>query len=667
MKSKTASLFVGLLCCLGMPGLAVAEGANEPYPLEYFALRSVVSNVTISPDGKHVGMLKILTRTGDPILHIYDADDMDKDPFVVDSDPMEITSYSWASDEHIILSLRQKVRDKIEGQNQGVYEFRNAILDVNKGEFDSFDAAFPVVENLLPNKPDKIIISVQPGMDEDEDLTIREAFRPRAYYELDLKKGTKKLLIRGSLDIGQIEFDKDGNPRIGRGIDRASGDYVFYYREPGEKKWLDAYRIGEMDWGLWHDDGVLGIDDAVPGNLLVLDHHGGSDKQQLWSYNPRTKTHDELLYGRSDVDVGGVLAHSNYWTNPDTVAAVWYGKDKYYLEFFDEVEGATYAQLEKLIPNAYYIDIGTRSRDGKSLVVLNTGPRDPGSYYLLHNGEFKFVGNRKPLLEPEKLADVQYITYEARDGREIPAYVTVPNGEGPFPLVVMPHGGPHVSEYVIFDEWAQVLANNGYMVLQPQYRMSLGYGLEHFTSAFVEGSEAGRKMQDDKDDGALHLVKEGLADRDRIAMFGWSYGGYAALVAASRSPQIYQCVIAGAAVSNYRRQANEYGGGVSGRNKIWQDYQYNAVHPTDEVEKVNVPVLLVHGSVDQRVRPRQARMYLKELEKHDKPYKYLELDGADHFSNTLFYEHKIELYESMIDFLSNDCGMQPELQASAAN
>jgi len=243
----------------------------------------------------------------------------------------------------------------------------------------------------------------------------------------------------------------------------------------------------------------------------------------------------------------------------------------------------------------------------------------------------------------------------------------VPNGEGPFPLVVMPHGGPHVSEYVIFDEWAQMLANNGYMVLQPQYRMSMGYGLEHFTSAFVRGSEAGGKMQDDKDDGALHLVEEGLVDPDRIAMFGWSYGGYAALVAASRTPQIYQCVIAGAAVSNYRRQANEYGGGVKGRNKIWQEYQYNAVHPTDEVGKVNVPVLLVHGSVDQRVRPRQARMYLKELEKHNKPYKYLELDGADHFSNTLFYGHKIELYESMIDFLTNDCGMQSELQASSAD
>lgn len=116
-------------------------------------------------------------------------------------------------------------------------------------------------------------------------------------------------------------------------------------------------------------------------------------------------------------------------------------------------------------------------------------------------------------------------------------------------------------------------------------------------------------------------------------------------------------MIAGAAVSNYRRQANEYGNADDGTSKIWREvYQYNAVEPTEEVEKVNVPILLVHGSVDQRVRPRQANMYLAELKKAGKPYKYVELKGADHFYDTLFYGHQIKLYESIIDFLKNDCG-----------
>ncbi|MCP5093139.1 MAG: S9 family peptidase, partial [Gammaproteobacteria bacterium] len=510
MNSMT-NLFYSLLAA----ALVSPAFAADPYPLEYFALREVVNNVTVSPDGEKLAMLKILTRTGNPILHIYDADDQDKDPMVIDSDPMEIRAYYWASDEHIVLTLRQKVRDKIEGQNQGVYETRIAILDVKNKKFDDFDAESPFVENLLPNKPNKIIISEQPGLsDEDEDLGLREAFRPRAYYELDLKKGTKKLLIRGKIDLGQIDFDRDGNPWLGRGYDRFSQSNVFYYRDPGEKNWREFFRLGEDSWEVWHGDGVVGQDEAVPGNVLMLAHNG-DDKQGLWSFNTRTKTFDELLYKRSDVDVGGVRFHSNSWTHPDTITAVRYDKDKLHFEYFDEVEGATFAQLEKLIPFAHYVTITSRSRDGNTLVARNMGPHDPGTYYLLRNGEFKSVGSQQPLLDSEELADVQYITYKARDGRTIPAFVTTPNSKGPHPLVVLPHGGPHVSETIIYDEWGQMLANNGYMVLQPQYRMSLGYGMDHFLSAFINGSEGGRKMQDDKDDGALHLIKEGLVDPDR--------------------------------------------------------------------------------------------------------------------------------------------------------
>jgi dipeptidyl aminopeptidase/acylaminoacyl peptidase len=291
------------------------------------------------------------------------------------------------------------------------------------------------------------------------------------------------------------------------------------------------------------------------------------------------------------------------------------------------------------------------------MTILNRGPKDPGTYYLYRNKELLQIGLAKPLLEKEALADVKYIQYKARDGRKIPAFVTIPTtGTKPYPLVVLPHGGPHVREVVFYDEWAQMLANRGYMVLQPQYRMSLNYGMDHFTSAFIDGSQGGRKMQDDKDDGALFLVEKGFADPDRMAMFGWSYGGYAALVAASRDPQIYQCVIAGAAISNQRRWANAGAYGAQGIGKIWRDvYLYGSVQPTEEAPKVNVPVLLIHGSVDHRVLPAQARAYLAQLKKHDKPHKYLLLDGVGHFSNTMFFDHKLELYTSIIDFLGNDC------------
>ena len=624
----------------------------EPYPLEYFALREVINEVTVSPEGDRVAMLKILTREGNPILHIYESDELEGKPFVVNSDPMEIMTYDWASNDHIVLTLRQKVREQIDGQNQGVYEFKIAILNLKKKAFDEFPAANPVVENLLPGKPGKIIISEQPGA--EEDLSLAKAFRPRAYYEMDLERGSKKLLLRGKLDVAQIEFDADGDPRIANGFDASSQEYVIYYREKGGKGWDDIYRVHEDDFSLWFFN-YQGLDPSVPGNL-VFTALNGDDKVGLWSFDPRAKKFAELLYRRSDVDVLGVRHHSNTWERPDEIVAVGYATDKPHFEYFDEIEGATYRQLEELIPGAWYVTIESRSRDGDTLVAMNQGPRDPGTYYLLYDGEFKPVGGRQPLLEADQLADLDYLQYKARDGRDLVAYLTIPNGEPPFPTIVLPHGGPHVHEIVIYDEWAQMLANNGYLVVQPQYRMSLGYGFDHFRSAFREQSEGGRAMQDDKDDAALTLVDKGMADPERLAMFGWSYGGYAALVAASRTPQIYQCVIAGAAVADQVRQANEFPN-PRGTGRIFtEDYQYKAVQPVNEVAKVNVPILLVHGSVDQRVRPRQAQLYLAELEKQDKDYEYVELDGADHFYDTLFYQHQLTLYENMIRFLKDDCG-----------
>jgi dipeptidyl aminopeptidase/acylaminoacyl peptidase len=204
---------------------------------------------------------------------------------------------------------------------------------------------------------------------------------------------------------------------------------------------------------------------------------------------------------------------------PDRVVAVTYFKDKPHYEYFDEVEGAIYAQLEGIIPNAHYVSIPSRSRDGNTMTVLNQGPRDPGTYYLLKDGKISAAGSRQPLLESEKLADMRYITYKSRDGLNIPAFLTVPNGEPPFPLIVLPHGGPFVQETLpgIYDEWSQMLANNGYLVLQPQYRGSLGYGEEFYKIAFEDGSEAGYAMQDDKDDGAMYCTSSRKASPTRTA------------------------------------------------------------------------------------------------------------------------------------------------------
>lgn len=664
---KTRLKVLATLCFSSMfgAGAVLAAETSEIYPLEYWALRPVINAAQVSPDGKYLGIMKIPAKDANPVIEVYEASNLDKDNpvFTLNADPMEITNFFWASDNDIIFYLRMKVRNKIEGFNRGVYETKLAVVDVESKEMEQFDETDPLIENLLESKPGKIIISFQEGGDDGPGSKLSEAFRPRAYWGFDLEKGSKELLIRGTLATGQVEFDGNGNPWLARGYDAVDNELVWYWRKPGEKKGWREFR--RQDFDKLETFEVLELDDTQPDHILVRADNG-DDKLGLWSYNVNTSEFSELVYRRSDVDVYGIRYQSNTWTYPDRVTGVSYFKDKLHVEYFDEVEGAVYAQLESVIPNAYYISIPSRSRDGNTMTVLNTGPRDPGTYYLLKDGKIQVAGSRQPLLESEQLADMRYITYKARDGLQIPAFLTVPNGEPPFPLIVLPHGGPFVQETVMYDEWAQMLANNGYLVLQPQYRGSRGYGEEFYKIAFTEGGQGGYKMQDDKDDGALYLVEEGLADPNRMAMFGWSYGGYAALVAASRTPQIYQCVIAGAAVSDPIMQVNYYRFQLEGWPAIEQINMWDdSISPLKEAEKVNVPMLLIHGDVDQRVPLDHAKKYRKLLDKYNKNYKYLELKGADHFSNTLFYNHQIDLYTSMIDFLKNDCG-QMSLQAKVS-
>ena len=219
----------------------------EPYPLEYWALDAVISNVDISPDGKYLALKKVPHKKADPIIEVYDASDLGKEPFRMNADPMQIQAFYWVSDTKFVFIARQQVRDVIEGYNQGVFESRIAMVDVEKKEIKKFDVANPSIENLLVNDPDKIIISMQEGVDEDGQLKVGEAFRPRSYWLFDLERGSKQLLIRGKLGLGNIDFDGDGNPWLARGFQRQTGDSVTYYRPEGGKGWEEIYRQDEDD------------------------------------------------------------------------------------------------------------------------------------------------------------------------------------------------------------------------------------------------------------------------------------------------------------------------------------------------------------------------------------------------------------------------------------
>ena len=656
---KLGATIASGLAAVGVVAVALHGAAlAKVYPVEQWAMRHVVDNVAVSPNGKRLALLKIPSRDGNPVIEVYEAVDLDKKPFRLDAKPMEFQWFLWLNDDHILFGARQAVRNKIVGFNQGVYEYKYGLVDLDKKKVKPFGAPGEVVlSSLLPKEPNKVLLGIPPkGTSKEGAFAERvRGFLPRDYYEYDLKAGTRKLVVQGKLALGGYDFDGDGKLRFAIGEDRGAEELLWYWRT-SDGKWEEFYRlpIGEYEFSPFY---VMGMDDTKPHHAYVIARNG-NDKQGLWSYDLKNKRFAELVYQRSDVDVAGVRFHSNPWEHPDKIVGAVYQTDKTHTEYFDEEEGAIWRQFEAAIPHAHNVRIESRSRDGRTIVVGNTGPRDPGTFYMLRDGKIVPVGSRQPLFDSEDLADVEYHSYRARDGLQVAAYVTRPSGKPPHPLVVLPHGGPFARDGTGYDKWAQILANHGYLVIQPQFRGSTGYGETSYRAAYAKGGQQGLKMQDDKDDAALYLVERGLADRKRMAMFGWSYGGYAAAVAASRTPQLYQCVIAGAAVFDPIMQVNYYRWflpkEIRERTVLMDE---TGVDPTKEVAKVNVPMLIVHGDVDQRVPVDHARKYRKLLDEHKKPYKYLELKMADHFYNTLFHNHQSEFFSAMIDFLENDCGL----------
>lgn len=635
----------------------VPTQAQGTVPVEVWALRDVVNAVQISPDGKHLLVHKVESREGDYLLEIYKTDDLSKPYRRLNADPMEIVSARWIGNDVIFGAAWQVNRKTVKGPEEDVRDYKTYTYTLEANKFTSVDGDFSIV-NTLPNDPDHVLVSTGTVVADATGVDPFSAFRPRSYYKFNLKTGARSLVLRGG---GKIPFvstwDNEGNPRFTQVQDAAAGTLVSYYRKPGDGDWkklqeLDLNDPANLYRVLGGFQGVAGFDPNDPNIGYMIDNPNGEDKAGLYEFDFTTGQIGKKLFQAQDADVMGIQRHSI--PGNDKLVAALYPGAKWQRHWFDEEEKALYEALEQQIPFAHDLTIQSRSLDGKSMVVANDGPRDPGSFWLVKDGKLAKLGSRNPLVDPEQLADVKYIRYKARDGLEIPAWITVPKGKGPFPLIVQHNGGPHVNGMVGYDEWGQLLANAGYMVLHPDNRISVGWGQKHFDAGY---GEHGGRMQDDKDDGVKYLIEQGLVDPDRVAFFGWSYGGYAALVSLSREEQLYQCAIAGAAVADPEKQ---YYGRRDPDLKVLDEWSKRrgtiGVNPMKEVSKVNIPLLMIHGDVDRRVMYYHMKDYQKAFEAAGKTGEFVTLEGADHFYNTLMYTHQQQLYTKMLDYLANDCG-----------
>jgi dipeptidyl aminopeptidase/acylaminoacyl peptidase len=368
------------------------------------------------------------------------------------------------------------------------------------------------------------------------------------------------------------------------------------------------------------------------------------------------------IFERADADVEAVLMD----VNRIAYGVVYSGLTPSY-EFFDEGSTRRMAEIQALFPG-HSVWLRDATPDLRYLIVLVEGSSTSGDYYLYSGGStLKFLGAARPEIGEDYVNPVAAYEYEARDGASIPALVTVPRAHAGdprnLPAVMLPHGGPEAHDWLGFDWFAQALASQGYAVIQPQFRGSSGFGLQHLLAG---RGEWGKKSQDDITDALKDLVSQGVVDPERVCIAGMSYGGFAALAGGAFTPELYKCVVSVNGVSDVRKmlqqEKRDHGRGHWAL-AYWSEViargdaskaTLDTISPANFSKSFAAPVLLVHGDKDNVVNYEQSRHMQRQLRRADKPVELIKLKGEDHYLSEP--ATRLECLEAVVAFINERLG-----------
>lgn len=586
-------------------------------PTAVLAEKAFIRSPVLSPDGSRVmGRFRVRGMEMLGIIALADG----KVDLINVGEKHEVNWFRWAGNERVLISLgttvpwgnddawstRLIVRTVatktdmfIGGKDEGLIgddvlwidpAGQHALLSYQASIYD-----YPSVWNVeLANNHRKAVVAAHPGV---WDWYADEAGVVRAGYELN--DNSWRMLYRAK--------DGDAFKSVVKG------------RYDDDDAGFDAFRIYQ------------GSDD---GYRIMLDDKSGL--YGLYHFNYATRTRGDLIFADPKVDI------DDFSTKGDSnvLLSASYTDDHPRTHWFDTDLSDLQAAIEKSVPGRE-VEILSIDRDRDRMIVWLGASNDPGAYYTfdLSAGKLFLLGKVSETLKPEQLAATTYTSYKARDGVTIPAYLTVPAGREAkkLPLIVMPHGGPYdIRDDGTYDPDVQFFANRGYAVLQPEYRGSGGYGKAFYDKG---AGQWGRVMQDDLDDGMDWLAAQGTIDPKRVCIIGSSYGGYAALWGATRNPERYRCAASFAGVSDLKKQLKyQLDFKISKRyQKDWRQkvqgsdtFDLTTVSPLYTIDRLKVPVLLMHGDADPRVPFKQSRLYADALKAAGKPYEFYPLKGEVH-------------------------------------
>ena len=646
LNSVRAVAIAALTCLSAAPALA------KP-PVEVFSENPPVRSASLSPDGSkmvyigRVGESEYLTvfdfATGEiqPLVSTTSIRAQsaqfvgDNYALLIASDDVKMQYFSGRHERSaaFVYNLKTKKMVQLLVATDGIYPGQTSLGRIIAIDPDGKHVYMPVWMGAVGNDPSYDVLKVN----------------------LDTGKSVRGSTILGEKNTIDWLVSANGQPIAREDFDEDKRIHTISVYDNGKARKIFEKKVDLLSESL--------VGATKDGDVIIA---SGGDTEFVGLYAISRKDGSRTPLGsREDADVSAVLL------DPDdrTSIGVIYGGMTASYDMVDKALDADIDAVVSAIPTATTY-IASWTKDRSQLLVLVEGGTRAERYMLFNRATKKLslVTNARPDVKSEDVGEVTTIEYKARDGLKIPAIVTWPTGvpkeqRKNLPMVVMPHGGPESYDTVSYDWLAQFVANEGYVVLQPNFRGSDGFGV-----AFRDAGRKqwGRKTQDDITDGAKALIAMGWADPARVCIVGWSYGGYAALAGGALTPDMYKCVVSIAGVSDLR---DMMGDELRIHGKDSQTYMYwkrvigdpdsdgealEAVSPARHAGNFKAPVLLVHGSEDQTVPARQSDKMESALKNADKEVHYLRLRNDDH--GLVNKDSRRQMLTWVADFLKKNIG-----------
>lgn len=616
------------------------EKGDYKYKIENFFKRPAQSSFRFSPNGDYISYKEKDINNKN---HVYiKSTKTDKITKVILEGVDLISAYGWANENRLLY-----MKDK--GGDENYHLFAVDIDGKNSIELTPFDGVKARMLDNLKDQDDYIIIS----MNKEN----KQTFEP---YKINIVNGKYEKLFENNNPENPItgyDFDKDGNLKAYTQQQNGT-DYVLYYKSGKEKEfkkirknsWKDDFSIIDFDYTSKNKD------------LAYVATNINSDKLQIVLYDFKENKEAKKIFSNDMYDVSGISFAGKL--RGYEVDYYHYTGDKNVVVPVSKAYKKIHEKFSKKFAGIYFKIVSVTDKEDKFLIYAGSD-KLYGTYYFYNKNKdsFKEIFNLMPSLNPDDMAEMRPIKFKSRDGLTIHGYLTVPNNiKGKkIPLIVNPHGGP----YGVRDGWGfnpevQLFASRGYATLKINYRGSGGYGKKFLLAG---NKQIGRKMLNDLEDGVAYAKTLDFIDKNKVAIYGASYGGLATLGSLVKTPDLYTCGVDYVGVSNlftffksfppywkpYLKQIYEQ---WYDENSPEDQEIMKKVSPALNIDKINKPLFVVQGANDPRVNINESDQMVKNLREKgfDIPYmvKYNEGHGFNHEDN------RIELYKTMMGFFAKN-------------